>query len=80
MRAPAEWAARNLLRNRRVDQIPRAITSAAKANAKNPVEETFAGLQLFYARGFEVDVKPTLARFPMRLTSVREYAERVLAG
>jgi uncharacterized protein YbjT (DUF2867 family) len=63
-----------------LDYVPEQALVAAKANAKNPVEETFAGLQLFYARGFEVDVKPTLARFPMRLTSVREYAERVLAG
>jgi len=63
-----------------VEHVPEDALASAKANAKNPVEETFAGLQLFYARGFEVDVKPTLARFPMRLTSVREYADRVLAG
>lgn len=63
-----------------LDYVPEEALVDAKANAKNPVEETFAGLQLFYARGFEVDTKPTLARFPMRLTSVREYADRVLAG
>jgi uncharacterized protein YbjT (DUF2867 family) len=63
-----------------LDYIPEQALVDAKANAKNPVEETFAGLQLFYARGFEVDTRPTLARFPMRLTSVREYADRVLAG
>jgi NADH dehydrogenase len=63
-----------------LDYVPEQALVDAKANARNPVEETFAGLQLFYARGFEVDVRPTLARFPMRLTSVREYADRVLAG
>jgi uncharacterized protein YbjT (DUF2867 family) len=63
-----------------VEHVPEDALASAKANAKNPVEETFAGLQLLYARGFEVDVKPTLARFPMRLTSVREYADRVFAG
>lgn len=63
-----------------LDYVPEEALVDAKAKATNPVEETFAGLQLFYARGFEVDVKPTLARFPMRLTSVREYADRVLAG
>ena len=62
-----------------LDYVPEQALVDAKANAKNPVEETFAGLQLFYARGFEVDVEPTLARFPMRLTSVREYADRILA-
>ena len=63
-----------------LDYVPEQALVDAKAKATNPVEETFAGLQLFYARGFEVDVKPTLARFPMRLTTVREYADRVLAG
>ncbi len=63
-----------------VNHVPEEALVDAKARATNPVEETFAGLQLLYARGFEVDVKPTLARFPMRLTSVREYADRVLAG
>jgi len=63
-----------------LDYVPEEALINAKANAKNPVEETFAGLQLFYARGFEVDTRPTLARFPMRLTSVRDYADRVLAG
>jgi uncharacterized protein YbjT (DUF2867 family) len=63
-----------------LEYVPEEGLIKAKANAKNPVEETFAGLQLFYARGFEVDVRPTLARFPMRLTTVREYADRVLAG
>jgi uncharacterized protein YbjT (DUF2867 family) len=61
-----------------LDYVPEEALVDAKANAKNPVEETFAGLQLFYARGFEVDTKPTLTRFPMRLTSVREYADGVL--
>jgi uncharacterized protein YbjT (DUF2867 family) len=63
-----------------LDYVPEEALVDAKAKATNPVEETFAGLQLLYARGFEVDVKPTLARFPVRLTSVREYADRVLAG
>jgi NADH dehydrogenase len=63
-----------------VDYVPEESLVDAKAKATNPVEETFAALQLYYARGFEVDVKPTLARFPMRLTSVRDYADTVLAG
>lgn len=63
-----------------IDYVPEEALVDAKAKARNPVEETFAGLQLSYARGFEVDVRPTLARFPMHLTSVRDYADRVLAG
>lgn len=63
-----------------VEHVPEDALLTMKANAKNPIEETFAGLQLVYARGFEVDMRPTLSLFPVRLTSVREYADRVLAG
>jgi len=63
-----------------LQHVAEEALESAKANAKTPVEETFAGLQLYYARGFEVDTRPTLARFPLRLTSVRDYADRVLAG
>lgn len=63
-----------------VERVPEEALEAMWANAKTPVEETFAGLMLFVGRGDEIDMKPTLARYPVRLTTVREYAERVLAG
>jgi len=63
-----------------VERVPEEALEAMKANAKSPIEETFAGLMLFVGRGDEIDMQPTLARYPVRLTTVREYAERVLAG
>jgi NADH dehydrogenase len=63
-----------------VEHVPEETLVAMKSNARNPVEETFAALQLLYARGDEVDMRPTLALAPVRLTTVREYADRVLAG
>lgn len=63
-----------------VERVPEEALEAMKANATNPVEETFAGLMLFVGRGDEIDMQPTLKRYPHRLTSVREYADRVLAG
>ena len=63
-----------------VERVPEEALEAMKANAKTPVEETFAGLMLFVGRGDDIDMQPTLARYPVRLTTVREYAERVLAG
>ena len=63
-----------------VEHVPEEALEAMRANAKSPVEETFAGLMLFVGRGDEIDMRPTLARYPVRLTTVREYAERVLAG
>lgn len=51
---------------------------AMKANARTPAEETFAGLMLSLASGDEIDMRETLRRYPVRMTTVREYAESVL--
>jgi NADH dehydrogenase len=63
-----------------VEHVSDDSLRAMKSNAKTPVEETFAALMLSCTNGDEIDMHPTLSRFPVRLTSVREYADRVLAG
>jgi uncharacterized protein YbjT (DUF2867 family) len=63
-----------------VERVPEPAIEEMRANATNPIEETFAGLMLFCARGDEIDMREILRRYPRRLTTVREYAERVLAG
>lgn len=63
-----------------VERVPVEALQAMKAGATNPVEDTFAGLMLLCAGGDEIDMRNTLARYPIRMTTVREYADRVLAG
>jgi uncharacterized protein YbjT (DUF2867 family) len=63
-----------------IEHVSEDSLRAMKSNAKTPVEETFAALMLSCTNGDEIDMGPTLSRFPVRLTSVREYADRVLAG
>lgn len=63
-----------------VERVPVETLRAMKAAATNPVEETFAGLMLFCAGGDAIDMRETLARYPLRMTTVREYADRVLSG
>jgi uncharacterized protein YbjT (DUF2867 family) len=63
-----------------VEHVPEEALEAMRTNAKTPVEETFAGLMLFVGRGDEIDMRPTLERYPLRMATVREYADRVLAG
>jgi len=63
-----------------VEHVSDDSLRAMKSNAKTPVEETLAALMLSCTNGDEIDMHPTLSRFPVRLTSVREYADRVLAG
>lgn len=61
-----------------VERVPESALKETKAKATNPVEETFAGLMLLNAGGDEIDMRETLRRYPVRMTTVREYAERVL--
>lgn len=63
-----------------VERVPEEALRAMKAAATNPLEETFAGLMLFYAGGDAVDMRETLRRFPTRMTTVREYAEGVASA
>jgi uncharacterized protein YbjT (DUF2867 family) len=63
-----------------VERVPEDALEAMRKNARTPVEETFAGLMTWVSEGDEIDMRPTLARYPLRLTAVREYADRVLAG
>ncbi|HEY0970035.1 MAG TPA: SDR family oxidoreductase [Gemmatimonadales bacterium] len=48
--------------------------------AIHPLEKSFAALMLGISRGDPIDMTATLQTFPRRLTSVREYAERVMKG
>jgi uncharacterized protein YbjT (DUF2867 family) len=63
-----------------VERVPEEALRGMKAAAKSPVEETFAALMLFVASGDDIDMRETLKRYPRRMTTVREYADRVLAG
>ena len=49
--------------------------SAQKDGAQDPLSESFAALMLGIAKGSEIDMKNTIDAFPMRLTSVNDYAE-----
>lgn len=61
-----------------VEHVPEEALQAQKASAADPMSETFAGLMLQYAAGDEIDMRRTLETFPVKLTSVRQYAKRVL--
>jgi NADH dehydrogenase len=63
-----------------VERVPEDALDTMRKNARTPIEETFAALMLFVGRGDEIDMRQTLARYPRRMTTVREYADRVLAG
>ena len=59
--------------------MPLADLEAQKAAATDPMQDSFAGLMIAYAHGDTIDMRPTLERVPVELTSVRDYAHRALA-
>ena len=60
-----------------IETIPEPALLAQRKDAPDPLSETFAALMLDYAAGCVMDMAETLQLFPLRLTSVREYARSV---
>jgi uncharacterized protein YbjT (DUF2867 family) len=62
-----------------VQHVPEQALEAQQAGAQDSLEQSFAGLMRCYAAGDSIDMRATLATFPMQLTPVWDYARRVLA-
>lgn len=60
--------------------LPEAELETRFAAATDPLDRSFAGLMLDYARGDAIPMGETLQRVPVRLTSVRDYARTVLGA
>jgi uncharacterized protein YbjT (DUF2867 family) len=59
-----------------VQHVPEEALEAQRESAGDPLQQSFAALMLFYARGNIIDMQETLRKFPLRLTTVRDYAQR----
>ncbi len=65
-----------------VTRVPEETLRAQHGAATDPMQESFAGLMLYYAHGDTIDMRPALEIFAIRLpelVSVRHHARR-LAG
>jgi uncharacterized protein YbjT (DUF2867 family) len=61
-----------------VRHVPEEVLDEQKNAATDPMRRSFAGLVRCYAQGDPIDMRETLKVFPVRLTSVRDYAQSVL--
>lgn len=64
-----------------VEHVPEEALRSQKTQAKDPLEEAFTALMLYYAKGEVIDNHEASRIFPSlagNLASVREYAKRVL--
>ena len=62
-----------------VQHVPEEALQAQQQAATDPMEQSFAGLMRCYAQGDPIDMQSTLEAFPVQLTSVEDYAKRMLA-
>ena len=63
-----------------VEHVPVSTLREQKAGAQDPLQESFAALQLWYSMGDEVDMIATQKMFGLELATVRDYAESVMTG
>ena len=63
-----------------IQHIPMAALRAQNTAATDPLQQSFSALMINYAEGDVIDMEVTLNAFPLQLTSVEMYADRVLAG
>ena len=55
--------------------VPKEALEAQRNAAQDPLSESFATLMLGIVRGSKIEMKNTIDVFPMRLTSVNDYAK-----
>ncbi len=62
-----------------VDYVPADGLRTQMDTTADPLEASYSGLMLQYAGGVEMDMTEWLARLPMKMTTVGDYAARVVA-
>lgn len=61
-----------------VQYVSEEALKEQRDTASDPLQQSFAGLMLYYSRGDTIDMKKTLQTFPVQLTSVKDYAQGTL--
>jgi uncharacterized protein YbjT (DUF2867 family) len=61
-----------------VQYVPEEALQSQRDAAIDPMQQSFSGLMQCVAQGDPIDMKKTLKTFPIKLTSVRGYAEKVV--
>jgi uncharacterized protein YbjT (DUF2867 family) len=64
----------------KLEHVPEDALRAQMENAGDALQQSFAGLMLAYAHGDAIEMKPVLDKYPIKLTSVDEYARKALAS
>ncbi|MBA3580654.1 MAG: hypothetical protein H0W42_11795 [Gemmatimonadaceae bacterium] len=60
-----------------VTEIPAQALQTQWKASENPMEKSFVSLMLGVARGFDAGMDPPFEKFPMQLTTPREFVRRM---
>lgn len=63
-----------------VERVPVEALEAQRSAASDPLQQTIAALMLDYASGDPIDMEQTLKTYPVQLTSMKDYAARVIVS
>jgi uncharacterized protein YbjT (DUF2867 family) len=63
-----------------VQCVPKEAIEAQKNDAADSLTESFAALMLAYAGGASINMEEPLKSYPIKLTSVKDYAKQVAPG
>ena len=58
-----------------IQHVPEEALREQRESAADPLQQSFAGLMINYARGSVIDMQETLQKFPVELTCVKDYAK-----
>ena len=61
-----------------VGQMPVDALQSQLDGAEDPMQKSFSGLMICVANGDRIDMKNVLSKFPVKLTSVKEFANSVV--
>jgi len=61
-----------------VQNVPEEALKEQRESASDPLQQSFAGLMLYYSQGQIIDMRKTLQKFPVQLTSITDYAQASL--
>ena len=61
-----------------LEHVPEEALEAQQKGATDDMEQSFAGLTRWYARGDAIDMSSMLRTFPVQLTTVSDYAKSVV--
>jgi len=61
-----------------IQNMPEEVLQEQFAKATEPMQKSFAGLMCCMAKGDLIDMHETMKKFPVQLTSVKEFAQKLI--